>query len=209
MSETICIPFLDEFEDWLAGQRSAIFAEHLANCANCRALLADCKKIREAAGELGAKEAEPPAHLWVSLKAQLKSEGIIAEKRPERRHQGFPRFVSHPAFAAAYAVILLAAGGLVFSGHLFRPSRQIAYALPDSQFPMSENQAFQTWTEPDPEIAATLRKNLALVDTDISLCKKSVIEEPNNELARDYLDDAYEQKAELLNQMAERGVSLQ
>ncbi len=50
-----------------------------------------------------------------------------------------------------------------------------------------------------------MHKNLAIVDNYISLCEKSVREEPENEVARDYLYDAYQQKADLLAQMTERG----
>jgi hypothetical protein len=48
---------------------------------------------------------------------------------------------------------------------------------------------------------------LAIVDNYIALCEKSVREDPENEIARDYLYEAYEQKADLLAQMTERGVS--
>jgi hypothetical protein len=37
------------------------------------------------------------------------------------------------------------------------------------------------------------------------MCEKSVREEPENELARDYLYGAYQQKADLLAEMSERG----
>ena len=37
--------------------------------------------------------------------------------------------------------------------------------------------------------------------------KQSPREDPENEIARDYLYEAYEQKADLLAQMTERGVS--
>jgi hypothetical protein len=37
------------------------------------------------------------------------------------------------------------------------------------------------------------------------LCEKSVHEEPENEVARDYLYEAYQQKADLLAQLNERG----
>jgi hypothetical protein len=54
-------------------------------------------------------------------------------------------------------------------------------------------------------VTASLHQNLAIVDNYITLCEKSVREEPENEMARDYLYGAYEQKADLLAQMAERG----
>jgi len=57
----------------------------------------------------------------------------------------------------------------------------------------------------DPVVTASLQKNLAIVDNYIALCEKSVQEEPENEIARDYLYGAYQQKADLLAQMTERG----
>ena len=54
-------------------------------------------------------------------------------------------------------------------------------------------------------MTASLQKNLAIVDNYIALCEKSVLDEPENEVARDYLYDAYQQKADLLAQISERG----
>ena len=56
-------------------------------------------------------------------------------------------------------------------------------------------------------MTASLHDNLAIVDNYIALCEKSVSEDPENEVARDYLYEAYEQKADLLAQMTERGVN--
>ena len=61
--------------------------------------------------------------------------------------------------------------------------------------------------ESNPVVTASLHDNLAIVDNYIALCEKSVREEPENEVARDFLYDAYEQKADLLAQMTERGVN--
>jgi hypothetical protein len=54
-------------------------------------------------------------------------------------------------------------------------------------------------------VTASLHENLAIVDNYIALCEKSVREEPQNEVARDYLYEAYHQKADLLAEMNERG----
>jgi hypothetical protein len=59
--------------------------------------------------------------------------------------------------------------------------------------------------ESDPVVTASLHKNLAIVDNYIVLCEKSVREEPGNEIARDYLYGAYQQKADLLAHMTEDG----
>ena len=56
-----------------------------------------------------------------------------------------------------------------------------------------------------PVVTASLHKNLEIVDNYIALCEKSVQEDPENELARDYLYGAYQQKADLLAQISGRG----
>ena len=50
-----------------------------------------------------------------------------------------------------------------------------------------------------------MHQNLAIVDHYIDLCEKSVREEPDNDVAREYLYQAYQQKADLLAVMTEHG----
>ena len=71
----------------------------------------------------------------------------------------------------------------------------------------AERDSVSAMAESDPVVTASLHDNLAIVDNYIALCEKSVREEPENEIARDYLYEAYEQKADLLAQMTERGVN--
>src|SRR5271155_4534025 len=55
--------------------------EHLAACVHCQDLLADFSTIVAAARALPA-ELEPPARIWISLRAQLESEGLIRDVSP-------------------------------------------------------------------------------------------------------------------------------
>jgi hypothetical protein len=50
----------------------------------------------------------------------------------------------------------------------------------------------------DAEVTDSIRRNLNVVDNFIAMCEKDVREQPENEMAREYLYGAYEQKAELL-----------
>ncbi len=50
----------------------------------------------------------------------------------------------------------------------------------------------------DPQVAEELHHDLGEIDNFIAVCEKSVREEPDNEMAREYLYDAYQQKAQLL-----------
>src|SRR6266478_1362720 len=50
----------------------------------------------------------------------------------------------------------------------------------------------------DAAVSDSIRRNLNIVDNFIAMCEKNVREQPENEMAREYLYGAYEQKAELL-----------
>jgi hypothetical protein len=57
-------------------------------------------------------------------------------------------------------------------------------------------------------VDASLRQNLQQVDEFIADCEQHLREQPSDELAREYLTNAYQQKAELLSAMLDRGGSL-
>ncbi len=56
----------------------------------------------------------------------------------------------------------------------------------------------------DRAVTAKYQEGLEIVDNFIALCEKTVREDPRNEIARDYLYSAYQQKADLLATMTER-----
>ena len=57
-------------------------------------------------------------------------------------------------------------------------------------------------------VDASLRDNLKKVNEFIAECERRLKEQPQDELTREYLSAAYQQKAELLSAMIERGRSL-
>ena len=123
-----------------------------------------------------------------------------------------PAAMPRPAVAVAY-LALMAVGGFMIGSHTFLKTNDSAWydSIRGSATPVSvaldtaEQDTISDLHEPNPVVAASFHKNLALVDNYIQLCEKSVREEPQNELARDYLYDAYHQKADLLDQISERG----
>jgi hypothetical protein len=50
----------------------------------------------------------------------------------------------------------------------------------------------------DTAVTDSIRRNLQIVDNFIAMCEKDVREQPDNQMAREYLYGAYQQKAELL-----------
>src|SRR6267378_7606184 len=89
---------------------------HVAACSHCQGFVADLETIVSAANELPA-EAEPPARVWISLRAQLELEGIIkapvvaagGERAPW--WHGFNDLFRSRALAAATVGLLIAAAG--------------------------------------------------------------------------------------------------
>jgi hypothetical protein len=67
----------------------------------------------------------------------------------------------------------------------------------------TEEDTISLMANANPAVTASLRKSLAVIDNNIALCEKSVREEPQNEFARDYLYEAYQQKADLIAQVTE------
>jgi hypothetical protein len=57
-------------------------------------------------------------------------------------------------------------------------------------------------------VDTSLRENLQTVDDFIADCERRLNDAPQDDLAREYLSNAYQQKAELLSAMMDRGGSL-
>lgn len=212
-----CDAFIDQLDSWMNGVRPAEAREHLAGCRNCRSLADDFTAISVTARSL-ADEADPPAYLWNSIRAQLEHEGIIREPRaavipvipvlpkPGRSWFGLPR----PAFASAFAAVVLLAGLAVrgpltqrINDYRWMQGTQQSTAPLTAQLDTVEHATVVSFRS-NPVVEAALHKNLAIVDNYIALCEKSVREDPQSEMARDFLYDAYQQKADLLAQMTEQ-----
>ncbi|HXZ13881.1 MAG TPA: hypothetical protein VEG64_15970 [Candidatus Sulfotelmatobacter sp.] len=202
----------------MEGERSPQGQAHVRECARCRGLLDDLSLIVAAARDSASAQMEPPPGLWNSLRAQLEQEGLIHE--PGRATAGwFPRMfgvLPRPVFAGAYLAALIAVA-FALSGPINQRINKARWLrgsesamLPVTSHIKSVEQgtnasALSPVPDLNPVATASLHENLAIVDKYIALCEKSVQEEPENEFARDYLVDAYQQKAELLAQLSERG----
>jgi hypothetical protein len=197
---------------------------HAATCSHCRELIADLGTIVSIANELPA-EVEPPPRVWVSLRAQLELEGII--KTPvvpahgERLSwwRGLGDLFRTRAMATAFVGLLIVVAGLL---QLRQP--------PDASLETAQSTSEPTWQIPFAQTAKVLneqeidlrnmqlastspvddsfRQSLQKVDDFIAECERRVNDDPQDELAREYLSYAYQQKAELLSAMMDRGGSV-
>ena len=197
---------------------------HVAACSHCQELVGDLAAIVSVAKELPA-EVEPPARVWLSLQAQLELEGIIktpvvpahGERSPW--WQGFnDLFRSRVLATAAVGLLIVAAGVLQLRQPPDAPLQTDAsVAGPVWQIPFAQTAKVLNEQEIDlrnmqpagtSAVDASFRQNLQQVDDFIADCERRVNAAPQDELAREYLSDAYQQKAELLSAMMDREGSI-
>jgi hypothetical protein len=191
--------------------------EHLATCNACKQYVEEVTAIVAVAHQFPA-EADPPERIWVSLRNQLESEGIIRDTPQAIRGASWwssfaDLFRTRVLATASVAVLLIVAAGI----SLRPPSTQILEAQDDFGTTVRAlNQ--QEHDLADMRLASTgggvsdvdtsLRQNLQQVDDFISDCEHRAHEVPSDALTRDYLANAYQQKAQLLSAMMDRGRSL-
>jgi hypothetical protein len=187
---------------------------HVAGCARCQAYFADLSAIVAAAKELPA-EVEPPARVWVALRAQLEREGIIKEPvtaplaEPAPWWQNFAYLFRSRGLATALVGLLIVVAAVLQIREPAQPTAppdpifSTAAALNEQEHDLTNMHL--AGTSP---VDASLRQSLQQLDEFIAECEQRVKEEPRDELAREYLAAAYQQKAELLSALLDRGRSV-
>jgi hypothetical protein len=151
--------------------------------------------------------------VWNSLRAQLEQEGIIRSAEPRSWRTSFSEFFRQRVLATSAVGLLIAAAAAL---QIERPAAQPTEArnaydsvYEDTSLTLNNDEAHL----PAMQLAGTsdvdvsLRQNLDIVDKFIVDCEQRVKEQPQDDLAREYLTGAYQQKAELISVMMERGGS--
>jgi hypothetical protein len=196
---------------------------HLSECRECRNFVADLTSIVDVARKMPS-EIAPPDRVWISLRAQLELEGIIKEavlepavERASWWHGFSGLFRSRTLATATVGLLIVAAAVLQIRtdhvtavpppleppGMTLEPLAASRIALNDQE-PLARGMILASTSPVD----ASLRDNLQTVDDFIADCERRVKEEPQDDLAREYLANAYQQKAELLSTMMDRGGSV-
>ena len=187
---------------------------HIEECEICRGLTLDLSAIHDIAMELGTEGIAPPEHIWAAVRNQLEADGIIHDSQPvpQRARLGWWSAFQRPAVAGAFLTLILVAAATIsyrqdssqMAGHRQLAIQQEASAVPSAEGVFQEevltvgNDSIPGFQKQDAAVADSIRRNLGIVDNFIATFEKSVREQPDNEMAREYLYGAYEQKAELL-----------
>lgn len=192
---------------------------HVAGCRQCQGYIADLETIVSAAQELPA-EVEPPSRVWVALRTQLELEGVIKEPAAAPKAQtvswwsGFGQLFRSRALATLTVGAVLAVAAILQVRQRPEPP-SVADQVPTG-FQSIANQVNQQevdlrnmhLADTSSPVDAALEQNLKEIDKFIADCERHLKEAPRDELAREYLADAYQQKAELLAAMMDRGRSV-
>jgi anti-sigma-K factor RskA len=194
----------------------------LTECSACLHYVQDVNTILAVAQQLPS-EVEPPARVWISIRQQLEQEGLLHEPATEEAVSrpaapwwaSFAELFRHRALAtAAVAAMVLLVAVLLYRA----PVKPVLQAQEDSFDPATVHVLSQqehdlsnmqlASTGDVSAVDASLRQNLQQVDEFIADCEQHLREQPSDELSREYLTNAYQQKAALLSAMMDRGGSL-
>jgi hypothetical protein len=204
-----CIQFEQILEQEPDGSWPAAATAHLEACPDCHLLWEDLQAIRTAGQELGAEELEAPAHLWVAIRVQLESEGLVRDAGTRGWLAGWFDWTPRLVLAGAYMAVLFAAVVLVSYRNDGTPGaipvvdRSGISATPlaggiRSTLDGNSKSVMASFSESNLDLTDSFRRNLGIVDDLIALCERSAREQPDDPMVREYLYGAYQQKAVLL-----------
>jgi hypothetical protein len=220
----------EQFEQMLEEQDSGALPKpalaHLETCEACRALSADFGAIHDMALELGNDGISPSERVWISLRNQLEAEGLIHDSRTARGNSshadhGWWTLFQRPAVAGAFlGIVLAAASAISYLSNFAQTSvdtqltpQQEVSSVPSADSVFKEevltvgSDSIPGLQRQDTSVTDSIRRNLQIVDNFIAICEKSVREQPDNQMAREYLYGAYQQKAELLATATNRSLT--
>jgi tetratricopeptide (TPR) repeat protein len=218
-----CNELLDRAPDIVDGDvpaplRPAIDA-HLASCAACRATIADLQRIAQTAATLG--HVAPPTTTWHRVAAGLQADPDfrrIAKPARQAHAQATPGW----AWLSAAAILVVFVGGGLWMLRQSVPAGSevagTAAGNADAASPVEsveaelqlaadhyekaisalERAADQADSPLDPEVMATLRKNLEVIDLAITESRGALRNAPDNRVAQESLIDAFRRKLALL-----------
>ena len=204
-------------EGTLGPVRRAELQTHLDICDDCRALVADLQKIRDAAATLDA--VQPPDHVWMQIAGRLRQEGRVSQSGPLRSR-------SMAVLAMAAALTLAIAGSLYMLRRTDAPASVSPTAISDARPAgnAATADAVQSITDDltaaeqhyqsaiaklqevarsdgggmDPETAAVIEKEHKVLDQAIAESRTALKTEPQSAPAQHSLFEALSQKVALL-----------
>ena len=214
----------DYIDGTLGATERADIEQHLASCGSCRQLVEDSRNIKNLAGSLELRE--PPVRSWVRLERAIKLEerpnparrstswlqprqlgwlaaaaglvvatavGVKYLPTSTRQQPAAPAHAPNETRAAADAAASANATAQSVEAELRQAADHYEKAIKGlEQIANAEQDVF------DPRTAATLQKNLAVIDQAISESRAALRAEPTSEPAQQSLLESFKAKMALL-----------
>lgn len=197
-----CIEFQDILPEMIDGEADAEHAAHLKSCSHCTELVSDLRAIASGAKLLCA-DTEPSPRVWANIQRTLEEEGIIHTASQPGRVMLFParhRWLSPAWLTGVTAIALIAVGSFFFVNHrgTDRNSQSVA-AIPTGQSPAltadTSADDVELLGQMSPAVRASYADNLQTVNAFIRDAENSVAQNPDDDDARHFLMEAYQQRA--------------
>jgi len=210
----------DEFErvlPELGSGHSIEQEEHLKSCSACSDLVADLNAISQQARTLRGSE-EPSPWVWNSIEVALRQEGLIRQPHPEHPLLHPPRLSWKLRWLVPAAAACLVVFGVLLHQRGIGPHVAIQQSPPagvetaDLQPNRAEVMAgddlqlLNTVASRMPSMRAAYEANLRAVNAYIRDAEQSANSDPNDEVAQQYLRNAYEQKAMVYEMALDRSL---
>jgi hypothetical protein len=177
--------------------------EHLRECAVCADLVADLKYIADQAKLLVPME-DPSPRVWDGLQKSLEREGLVKSAPARRALLGLP--LRDWGWVAAGAVIAVLLAGIFFTrrvGTAEEPQNIAMQQTTAGTADADDQQFLDTVAQLSPDVRDSYRQGLHDVNDYIKDIEQSVRENPDDQNARQFLMQAYQQKS-MLYEMATR-----
>ncbi len=184
--------------------------EHLRGCPICSDLVQDLRYIAEQAKLLVPME-DPSPKVWEGIRGSLEREGMIKPARARGRLLGpIPWIGTLAALILVIFALFLAERGkqeaaaraTAAPAPAARPQVVSVAAAPTAQ---DDERLLQEVATRRPSSASTYQSNLKQVNAAISDAQQTLEQSPDDDVARDSLMQAYQQKA-LIYEMATRSL---
>jgi hypothetical protein len=193
--------------------------EHLKSCPSCSDLVADLNAISQQARHLQGSE-EPSPWVWNSIEVALRQEGLI--RQPQQQHALLhpPRLSWKLRWLVPSAAVFLVVAGVLMHQRGAAPARiaeqqsqPAGVVTADLQRPNQAEvmagddlQLLNTVASRTPSMRAAYEENLRAVNAYIRDAEQSAHSDPNDEVAQQYLRNAYEQKAMVYEMALDRSL---
>ncbi len=185
---------LNEYVDGtLAARDRAAVEAHLADCAACRAAVAELRSLSAAAASL-PKSIEPRRDLWARIETRIAQGATWNPQRVRRR-----------AALAAAALLVIALGVYrllpPFAAN-YHPAERARWAAVQADFDRTTSELGLIFAAERarlrPETVAVLERNLAIIDAAIAESRAALARDPASVDLRGLFAAAARQKVELL-----------